>query len=74
MIVHSLEVKKDIFYPKENNEELFGPKAPYYSVIGVSMNLANYTWPNIAFLANLLVRYSSAPTQRHWNKINHVIQ
>ena len=43
MIVNSLEVKKDIFYPKENNEELLGPKAPYYSVIGVSMNLANYT-------------------------------
>ena len=43
MIIHSLEVKNDLFCPKEDNEELFGPKVPYYSVIGVSMNLANYT-------------------------------
>ena len=43
MIVHSLEVKNDPFCPKEDNKKLFGPKIPYYSVIGASMNLANYT-------------------------------
>ena len=43
MIVHSLEMKKDRFYPKEDNEELLSPKTPYYSVNGVLMNLANYT-------------------------------
>ena len=73
MIVHSLEMKKDRFYPKEDNEELLSPKTPYYSVNGVLMNLANYTWLDIVLLANLLVRYSFAPTQRHWNKINHVL-
>ena len=62
MIVHSLEVKKDLFYPKKDNEELLGLKVPYYNVIGALMNLANYTWPDIAFLVNLLVRYSSAQT------------
>ena len=43
MIVHSLEVKNDLFYPKEDNKELLGPKIPYYSVIGAPMNLVNYT-------------------------------
>ena len=43
MIVHSLEVKNDIFCPKEDNEELLGLEVPYYIVIGASMNLANYT-------------------------------
>ena len=43
MIVHSLEVKKDLFYPKKDNEELLGLKVPYYNVIGALMNLANYT-------------------------------
>ena len=53
MIVHSLEMKNDIFYPKEDNEELFGPEVPYYSVIGALMYLVNYTWSDIAFLVNL---------------------
>ena len=65
MIIHSLEVKKDIFCHKSNNEELLGPKVPYYSVIGALMNLGNYTRPYIAFLVNLFVRYSFVPTQRH---------
>ena len=43
MIVHSLEVKNDLFYPKEDNKELLGPEIPYYNVRGVLMNLANYT-------------------------------
>ena len=62
MIVHSLEVKNDIFCPKEDNEELLGLEVPYYIVIGASMNLANYAQLDIAFLVNLLVRYSSTPT------------
>ena len=78
MIVYSLEVKNDLFCLKKDNEELLGLEVPYYNVIGVPMNLANYTQPNIAFLVNLLVKllvkYSSTPPQRHWNKINHVIQ
>ena len=74
MIVYSLEVKNKLLCPKEDNEELLGLEVPYYNVIGVPMNLANYTQPDIAFLVNLLVKYSSTPPQRHWNKINHVIQ
>ena len=38
------------------------------------MYLANYTRPEIAFSINLLARYSSAPTKRHWNIIKHVLR
>ena len=58
MIVHSLEVKKDPFSLKEDHEELLGQEVPYYRVIGALMYLANYTRLDIAFLVNLLVRYS----------------
>ena len=43
MVVRSLEVNKDPFRPKEENEELFGPEVPYLSAIGVLMYLANCT-------------------------------
>ena len=65
MIVHSLEVKKDLFGSKEDNEKLLGLEIPYYNIIGAPLNLANYTRSNIVFFVNLLVRYSSTPTQRH---------
>ena len=54
MIVHSLEVEKDLLCPKEDNEKLLGLEVPYYSVSGVLMNLANYTRPNIALFVNYL--------------------
>ena len=59
MVVHSLEVNKDPFYPKKENEELFGLKAPYLNAIGALMYLANCIRPDIAFSVNLLARYSS---------------
>ncbi|WJZ92844.1 hypothetical protein VitviT2T_011819 [Vitis vinifera] len=37
------------------------------------MYLSNYTRPDITFSINLLARYSSAPTQRHWNDIKHIL-
>ena len=74
MIVSSLEVKKDPFHLKEDNEKLLGLEVSYYNVIGTLMNLANYTRPDIAFLVNLLARYSSTPTQIHLNKVNHVLR
>ena len=65
MVVRSLEVNKDPFRPKEENEELLGPEVPYLSAISALMYLANCTRPDIAFSVNLLARYSSAPTKRH---------
>ena len=38
------------------------------------MYLANCTRPDIAFLVNLLARYSSAPTLRHSNGVKHVLR
>ena len=74
MVVRSLEVTKDLFRTKKENEELFHPKVPYLSTIGALMYLVNYTRPYIAFSVNLLVRYSSTPTKRHRNGIKHVLR
>ena len=37
------------------------------------MYLANHTRSNISFAVNLLARYSSSPTQRHWNGVKHIL-
>ena len=74
IVVKLLEVTKDLFRPKEENEELLGLEVPYLSAIGALMYPTNYTQPDIAFSVNLLVRYNSAPTKRHWNKIKHVLR
>ncbi|GAA0144083.1 transporter [Lithospermum erythrorhizon] len=63
MIVRSLDVNKDPFRPKENNE-LLGPEVPSLSAIGALMYLASHTRPDISFDVNLLARYSFAPTRR----------
>ena len=73
MVFRSLVLKKDPFYPCEKGEELLGHKVPYLSVIGAFMYLDNCTCLDIACFFNLLVRYSSAPTQRHWNDIKHIL-
>jgi hypothetical protein len=44
------------------------------SAIGALMYLANCTQPNIAFAVNLLARYSSEPTKRHWKYAKDIIQ
>jgi hypothetical protein len=72
MVVRSLDVKKDPFRPREEDEELLGPEVPYLSAIGALMYLANYTRPDISFFVNLLSRYSSSPTIRHWNEVKHI--
>ena len=40
----------------------------------LNMYLAHYTWPTIAFLVNLLIRYSFTSTWTHWNGVKHVLQ
>nr|KYP74358.1 hypothetical protein KK1_007033 [Cajanus cajan] len=37
------------------------------------MYLANYTRSDITFAFNLLARYSSLPTQRHWNEVKQIL-
>ena len=74
MVGWSLDVKKNPFRPQEDDEETLGPEVPYLSAIGTLMYLANYTRPDMAFVVNLLARYSSAPTRRYWNGIKHILR
>ena len=73
MIVRSLDANKYHFRPKEENEALLGPEVPYLSAIGALLYLAQCTRPYIAFSVNLLARFSSAPTRRHWNGVKHIL-
>ncbi|KAJ9561780.1 hypothetical protein OSB04_006940 [Centaurea solstitialis] len=63
----SLDIKKDPFRPKDDDEEVLGAEIPYLCAIGALLYLAQCTRPDIAFSVNLLARFCSAPTQRHWN-------
>ncbi|XP_070015867.1 secreted RxLR effector protein 161-like [Nicotiana sylvestris] len=74
MVARSLDMNKDPFRPQEENAELLGPEIPYLSAIGALMYLANTTRPDITFSVNVLARYSSAPTRRHWNGIKHILR
>ena len=74
MVVCPLDVKKNSFCPCENGENLLSPEVPYLSVIGALMYLANCTHQDITFSINLLARYSSISTQRHWNGIKHILR
>jgi hypothetical protein len=73
MVVLSLDMEKDIFRPRDDNETL-GQNYPYLSAIGALMYLANSTRPDIAFAVNLLARYSAAPTKRHWTGIKNIFR
>ncbi|CAA7051169.1 unnamed protein product [Microthlaspi erraticum] len=74
MVNRSLDVNKDPFRLIEDSDEMLGPEVPYMSAIGALMYLANCTRPDIAFATNLLARYSSSPTRRHWNGIKHIFR
>jgi hypothetical protein len=74
MVVRSLDVKKDPYRPRENNETTIGHEVPYLSAIGALIYLANNTKYDIIFSVNVLARYSSDPTRRHWNRIKHVLR
>ena len=54
MVVRSLDIKKDPFRPKQDNEDILGPEVPYLSAIGALLYLAQCTRPDIAFAMNLL--------------------
>ncbi|XP_047258114.1 secreted RxLR effector protein 161-like [Capsicum annuum] len=64
----------DPFRPLEEGKEILGPKVPHLSAIGALLYLANATRPDIAFSVNLLARYSSSSTRRHWNRVKHILR
>ncbi|KAG7568080.1 GAG-pre-integrase domain [Arabidopsis thaliana x Arabidopsis arenosa] len=74
MVVRSLGLDSDPLGPKKDDEEILGPEKPYLSAVGALMYLASHTRPDICFAVNLLARFSSYPTQRHWNSIKHLLR
>ena len=74
MVIRTLDMEKDPFRPKNEDEEVLGPEVPYLSVIGALMYLANQTRPDIAFAVNLLARYSATPTKRHWTGAKQILR
>ncbi|KAL0549202.1 hypothetical protein IC582_013683 [Cucumis melo] len=74
MVVRSLDVKNNIFRPREDNKELLGPEVPYLNTIGALMYLANNTRSDITFSVNLLAKYSSSPIKRYWDGVKHVLR
>ena len=74
VVVYSLDVNNDLFYPKQENENLLGPKVSYLNAIGALMYLANCVRSNITFAISLLTRYSFTPTRRYWNEIKYILQ
>ena len=74
MVVRSLDMNKDQFRPRDENEELLEPEVPYLSAIGALMYIANCTRPDIAFAVNLLARHSAAPTRRHWAGVKNIFR
>ncbi|KAL0286048.1 UNVERIFIED_CONTAM: Retrovirus-related Pol polyprotein from transposon TNT 1-94 [Sesamum angustifolium] len=73
MVVRLLDVNKDPFCPPAHSDEILGSEVPYLSAIGALMYLAN-TRPDIVFLVNLLARFSSTPTKRHWNGVKNILR
>ena len=74
MFVTSLDVTKDSFRSPESDSEILSPEVPYLSAIGALMYLFTHTRYDIAFTVNLLARYSSCPTRRHWNGVKHILR
>ena len=74
MVVRSLDMNKDQFRPKDEDEELLGPEVPYLSVIGTLMYIANCIRPDIAFAVNLLARHSACPTKHHWTGVKNIFR
>jgi len=44
MVVRSLDIEKDPFRPREEEEKILGPHVPYISAIVALMYLANSTY------------------------------
>ena len=60
MIVYSLEGP---YHPADDDEEILEPEVPYMSTISALLYLTKCVRLDISFIANLLARYSYAPTR-----------
>ncbi|CAH9071211.1 unnamed protein product [Cuscuta europaea] len=73
MVVRQLEVDKDTFRPRGDDEDILCPEVPYLSAIEALMYLASHTRLDISFAVNLLATYSSSPMRRHWNGVKQIL-
>jgi hypothetical protein len=74
MVVRSINIKKDPFRPREEEEEILGPHVPYLSAVGALMYRANSIRLDIALAVNLLARHSAAPTKHHWVGVKTILR
>ena len=74
MVFQSLDMKKDSFRFCKKSEKLLGLEVPHLNVIDALMYLTNCTCLDNDFSINLLARYSSSPTRRHWYGIKHILR
>nr|GEW97344.1 putative RNA-directed DNA polymerase [Tanacetum cinerariifolium] len=74
MVGRSLNIDNDPFRLCKEGEDVLGPEVSYLSPIGALMYLTNCTRPDISFAVNLLARFSSSSTKRHWNGIKHIFR
>jgi hypothetical protein len=74
MLVRSLDLEKDPFRPRDDEEQILEPEFPYLSAVGALMYLANNSQLDITFAVNLLARHNSAPTKRHWVGIKNIFR
>jgi hypothetical protein len=65
MIVRALEKETDPFRPRQEGKEVLSTEYPYLSIIGALMYLVNNIRPDIAFVVNLLTRFSAALIMQH---------
>ena len=72
--MRSLDINDDSVWSQNKYEEFLGDETPYLSAIKALVLLANSTLPDICFAVNLLARFSSSPTKRHWNGVDHILE
>ncbi|XP_074328483.1 secreted RxLR effector protein 161-like [Apium graveolens] len=70
MVVRSLEVEKDTFRPRKQDEEALGPEVPYLSAVQASGTYSSL----LALSLNLLARLNSDPIKTHWDGIKHIFR
>ncbi|GJY71436.1 hypothetical protein Tco_0475139 [Tanacetum coccineum] len=72
MVVRTINVENDYFQPTNEYEEILSRKVPYLSAMGALLFLSCHTRLNISFPLNLLARYSSCLTRRHWSGMKQI--
>ena len=58
----------------EDEEPKDTKKFPYHELISSLMYATTVSWPDIAYSVNKLARYTTKPSQAHWNLAKHVLQ